>query len=71
MNLFCKIIDPHYESDSVQQPENSFLRFFYNAAKYINTNMWIRHAIFLAIVSLVVSSAILDVVRMRYSQLSL
>jgi hypothetical protein len=69
--LFSQIIDPHYENDSVQQPENRLLRVFYNASKLINVNMWIRHAIFLVVVTLVISSAVLDVVRAVFCDLEL
>ena len=60
-NVF-QIIDPHYETDILQQPENRLLKMFYNASKQINMSMGIRHLIFVAIVALVVYSAVLDVV---------
>jgi hypothetical protein len=58
-----QIIDPHYENDSLPVPENRLLKAFYGASKVINMNMWIRHLIFLAVVVLVVASAVLDVVK--------
>ena len=51
-NVF-QIIDPHYETDILQQPENRLLKMFYNASKQINMSMGIRHLIFVAIVALV------------------
>ena len=61
--MTSQIIDPHFENDDLQPPENRLLKFFYNASKVISVNVVVRHVIFVAVVALVVSSAVLDVVR--------
>ena len=60
--MTSQIIDPHFENDDLQPPENRLLKFFYNASKVISVNVVVRHVIFVAVVALVVSSAVLDVV---------
>lgn len=60
--IWDQIIDPHYE-DRVEEPDSRLLRSFYRAAKRINASLAARTSIFLAVAVLIVTSALLDVVR--------
>ncbi len=60
--IWEQIIDPHYESDSIAIPDHKLLRLFYSAAKKINTSLLIRTVIFFIVATLIVTSAVIDVV---------
>jgi len=60
--IWDQIIDPHYDQDDIEEPESDLLRWFYRAAKRINTNLAARTSIFSVVALLVVTSAVLDVV---------
>ena len=51
--------------DEIEEPDSSLLRWFYNMAKRINTNLTARTTIFALVATLVVTSALLDVVRFK------
>lgn len=63
--IWDQIIDPHYEMDQIQEPESRLLRLFYRMAKRINTSLTARTSIFGVVAALVVTSALLDVVRTK------
>ena len=52
--------------DDIDRPRSRIIRFFYEMAKRINTNLTVRTAIFLIVALLVVTSAVLDVVKSRF-----
>ncbi len=60
--IWEQIIDPHYESDSIAIPDHKLLRFFYSAAKKINTSLLTRTIIFFIVAGLIVTSSVIDVV---------
>lgn len=59
--IWDQIIDPHYENDNIAEPNHRLLRFFYHAAKKINTSLVTRTVIYIVVAVLIITSALLDV----------
>lgn len=59
--IWDQVIDPHYDMETMEEPTDRMLNFFYRQAKRINESFWARTTIFSVIMFLIVSSALLDV----------
>ena len=60
--IWEEIIDPHYESESIPEPEHRILRFFYSISGPITRSLGIRTLIYIIISCLFVTTAVTDVV---------
>ena len=60
--IWDQMIDPHYDYDNIQQPDHWLLRHLYGMALKISGNLGWRVFIYTMVCSLVILSAILDVV---------
>ena len=60
--IWDQIIDPEFDLEHIEQPENKIIKMFYKASGKINTSVVARNIVFVVIGIMTMLSSILDLV---------
>ena len=60
--IWDQIIDPQFDMERIEQPDNRLIKFFYKASGRINTSFCTRKIIFVSIGLVTMLSSVLDLV---------
>ena len=60
--IWDQIIDPEFDLEHIEQPENRIIKMFYKASGKINTNTLARNVVFVVIGVMTMLSSVLDLV---------
>ena len=60
--IWDQIIDPEFDLEHIEQPENRIIKMFYTVSGKINTSVFIRNVVFVVIGVMTMLSSVLDLI---------
>jgi len=60
--IWDQIIDPQFDLEHIEQPDNKLIKFFYKASGNINTSVMTRNVVFVVIGIMTMLSSVIDLV---------
>ena len=60
--IWDQIIDPEFDLEHIEQPENRIIKMFYTVSGKINTSVLIRNVVFVVIGVMTMLSSVLDLI---------